>query len=107
MLPRISSQKMPVVQAGVTRKCRTSESGFGFIVSDPSQPESLRLRGYPFDELRRLRVRALAYQGRDRDLVAGHLVDVPDDHPVDAGLLDIADLQLGLDHRDIAGDELA
>src|SRR5712691_7493059 len=63
----------------------------------------LRLLAVPFDEAGGLRVCALTHEGGDRDLVALYLVNIPDDDPVDAGTLDIADLQLGFDDRDVAG----
>src|SRR5712691_3203443 len=63
----------------------------------------LRLLLEPFDKAGGLRVRALPNQGDNRDLVALHLVDAPNDDPLDAGSLDKADAQLGLDHGDIAG----
>src|SRR5215469_9997885 len=71
------------------------------------RPSLLRLRLYPFYEACGLWIRALTHQGRNRDFVSDHLVDIPHDDPIHAGAFDITDLQLGLDHRDVAGYVLA
>src|SRR3954467_7095081 len=62
------------------------------------------LRPRPFDKARGLRVGALTRQGGNRDLVSLGLVNIPYDDAVHARGLDKADLQFGLNHRDIAGD---
>src|SRR5436190_17787097 len=108
MLAISSSQKIAVVQAGCSRNETTSETGLGFIADYPSTEERAasprrRLRAKPFDKARSLRVRALAHQGHDCDLVVLRLVNAPNDHPVDTGGLDKANAQLGLNHGDVAG----